>query len=110
MCALLAVSSLATAKDDYFYFWSDSYTAPVDVDGSVFVLMNLKTSKTNKFDILVNDKLVSVDYYVFADEVTQFPISISKKFTQGKDVTVCALQKDNAQFQNVVCAKIDLIK
>lgn len=107
---LLSMTAFASAKDDYFYFWADSYKTHLDVDGTAFVLLNLKTSKTNKFDISVNEKVVALDYPVFADEITQFPITVSKKFTDGDNVTVCALMKDDAQFQNVVCAKIDLVK
>ena len=47
----------------------------------------------------------------FANEITQFPITVSKKFTTEKYLNVCALMQDEkVQFQNVVCAKIELVK
>lgn len=111
LCALLAVSSVATAKSEYFYFWADSYKTYLDSDDSAFVLMNLKTSKTKKFDISVNDKIVAKDFTVFADEITQFPIQVSKKYTTGKHIDVCALMQDeSSQFQNVVCSRIEIMK
>lgn len=110
LCTFLSMSSLANAND-YFYFWSDSYEAPLSNDESTFVLMNLKTSQTKKFDIIVNDKIIAKDYTVFANEITQFPITVSKKFTTEKYLNVCALMQDEkVQFQNVVCAKIELVK
>ena len=110
LCAFLGISSLANAGD-YFYFWADSYEAPLGSDDSTFVLMNLKTSQTKKFDIIVNEKIIAKDYTVFANEITQFPITVSKKFTTEKYLNVCALMQDEeVQFQNVVCAKIELVK
>ena len=111
LSAVLALSaSLASAKNDCFYFWADSYEVPVSADGTTFVLMNLKVSHTKKFDLSVNDKIIAQDYTVFENEITQFPITISKKYTTGENVNVCALMKDNTQFQNVVCANIKLVK
>lgn len=110
LCAFLGISSLVNAGD-YFYFWADSYEAPLGSDGSTFVLMNLKTSQTKKFDIIVNEKIIAKDYTVFENEITQFPITVSKKFTVEKYLNVCALMQDEkVQFQNVVCAKIELVK
>lgn len=109
-CLLMTFTSFANANGDYFYFWSDSYKSYLDTDGSVSVLMNLKTSQTKNFDIFVNDKLIAKDYLVIANEITQFPITISKKYTTGDNVTVCALMKDDADFQNVICSKIELVK
>ena len=116
--ALLAFVTLSlpfqpvfSQKNEYFYFWTESYEAMVNPDGTTFVSAKLKTSTTGKYDISVNDKVIAKDFFIIEDEVTEFPIIVSKKYTQDEKINLCALKKDDkVEFQNVVCLGIQLVK
>lgn len=102
----------ALSQNDYFYFWTESYDAMVNpADGTTFVSAKLKTSTTGKYDISVNDKVIAKDFFIIQDEVTEFPIIVSKKYTQDEKINLCALKKDDkVEFQNVICLGIQLVK
>lgn len=104
-------TTLASFNKDYFYFWTDSYETIVDIDGSAFVSAKLKTGQSGKYDISVNNKIIAKDFYILSDEVTEFPIIVSKKYTLGEKINLCALKKDDkVEFQNEICLGIELVK
>lgn len=111
LSSIVLLSSSTFAKDNYFYFWAESYESMVEADGTTFVNVKLKTGESGNYDLSVNEKIVAKDYFILEDEITEFPIVISKKYTSGKKVTVCALKQDKkVEFQNQICLDIQLVK
>ena len=94
----------------YFYFWAEDYTATPDVDGSVYVSTHLKSSDDSTYTFKVNEKVIANEVEVFANEVADFPIVVSKKYTAGRDsVTLCSFKKEaSVNFKQEVCLLIKL--
>lgn len=108
LSTFLLVASVTHAQ--YFYFWAEDYTTVVDVDGSAYVNTHLKSSDDSTYTFKVNDKSIANDIEVFANEVADFPIVISKKYTVGRDsITLCSSKKEaSVNFKQEVCLLIKL--
>lgn len=108
LSTLFLVATSANAQ--YFYYWADDYSATVDVDGSVYVNTHLKSSDDNVFTFKVNEKIIATEIEVFANEVVDFPIIISQKYTKDRDhVTICSTKKNaSVEFNQEVCLLIKL--
>lgn len=109
LVSLLLVSSLTQAE--YFYYWADDYNAYVDAKGNVFVSTYLKSSDISSYDFIVGDKVIAKNITVQANEITDFPINISSKYTKGNELVLCALKHaSNVNFNQQVCLNIKLVK
>lgn len=103
----LLLSSVSHAQ--YFYYWVDEYEANRTADNSVYINTHLKSSDLNSFTFTVNDYIIAKDIEMFPDEIVDFPIHISSKYTKEDKVKVCALkQNTDLTFHQQVCLDIKL--
>lgn len=107
---LICISTITNAK--YSYFWAETYESIVDPDGTTFISTKIKTSETASYDFSVNGKTIARNMEVAGDTVIDFPLVVSKRYTEGNDhLLVCALKQDEAvEFKQEICLKIDLIR
>lgn len=109
---IICLCLMDTAYANYFYFWADDYTAYVDQKGNTYINTHIKASDSNSYTFTVNDKVIAKDIEVFGNEVVDFPISISNKYTNGfKNIKICSLKSNSVvNFQQQICLDIKLEK
>lgn len=108
--SLICISTLTYAN--YSYFWAETYESIVDPDGSTFISTKIKSSEGTAYDFSVNGETIARNMEVVGETVTDFPLIVSKRFTEGKDnILVCALKRDSTvEFKQEICLKIKLLR
>lgn len=109
---LLAVFLPSKSHAQYFYYWAEDYSTVVSKDGRAFLNTRLKTSDYSKFDFTVDGKSIAKNIEVLQDEVVDFPLYLSEKYTKDRSfITICSLkQTTGVDFQQEVCLNVKLIK